>query len=424
MKSGLKLFIKPACLAVLVAVSVLLVSTASFATTELRILTVWGGERKTHLDRVFKEYQGTHPGIKISHEICAGTGAGTYQEVLQVAIGSGTAPDIFFEWGGELAGFFIDARTVEPMERYWEKYNWDEMILPWAKQLITRNGKVWGCPHALQGMSFWYRVDLWNKLGLSEPQSYEEVETLCEKTKAAGIYPLSLAGKYGWMTMRLLDYLIEVRCGPELHDKLVSLETNWDRPEVVKAYQTFKKWVDQWIVPGFLPLSPDDARMPMYGGKALMVFEGNWMETVFKADGQDVHNFDFFIHPTDHKPLRVAGFPEQFMISASSKHKDEAAELINWLVQPELMNREYGKAFASTATIGVAPDKEELPSSYKWRKALEYVGIWKLTDQALKSELLHTFFELQDKIVLGEITPEQAVKRMQKAVIEWKSKEE
>ncbi len=56
--------------------------------------------------------------------------------------------------------------------------------------------------------------------------------------------------------MRLVDYLLEVTCGPELHDQLNALEVSWDRPEVVEAYKLYKKWIDnEWIVPGFWPLT-------------------------------------------------------------------------------------------------------------------------------------------------------------------------
>ena len=85
---------------------------------------------------------------------------------------------------------------------------------------------------------------------------------------------LSLGGKFGWNTMRLLDYFIELEAGPEMHDQLNALEASWDSPEVIAAYQKLKTWVDNgWIVPGFLAVSPDDARQPFYRGQAAMVFE-------------------------------------------------------------------------------------------------------------------------------------------------------
>ena len=83
------------------------------------------------------------------------------------------------------------------------------------------------------------------------------------------------------------------------------------------------RWVnEQWLLPGFLSLAPDDARLPWYRGDAAMVFEGDWMEAVIKTDEQDIANFDFFLAPTGHTPLRFSAFPEQIMIASASPHKD------------------------------------------------------------------------------------------------------
>jgi len=391
------------------------------AAIELRVMTVWGGQQKEYLDQMFAEYTSLNPEVKISHESVAGTGAATYIEVLKTAAAAGTAPDVWFNWGGELSGFFADAGYCEPLDEYFEKYGWNKILIPWTIEAVRRNGKLYGVPICSHGMTFWYRKDLWDQLGLTEPKTYKELEELCAKTKAAGIYPLSVAGKYGWMVMRLLDYLLEYTAGPELHDKLNTTEESWDRPEVVEMYRLFKKWADEWIVPGFLQVNPDDARMPMYQGQALMVFEGSWMETVFKHDGQDVNNFGFFLHPTEHEPLRISGFPEQFMVNAQSKYKKEALEFINWFIQKDVQQKWLGKAITSTCTIGVYPDENELPNTYKFRKVLEQLqDVYPPTDQAFPPELMHKYFEIQDSVALGLVTPEDAAKRMQAAIEEYK----
>ncbi len=400
------------CLSMLVSVSY---------AAELRVMTVWGGDQKEYLDQMFAEYTSLHPEVKISHEVVAGTGAATYTEVLQTQMAAGTGPDVFFNWAGELAGFFADAGYCEPLDQYYEEYGWNEILIPWAVDAVRRGGKIYGVPVTSQAMTFWYRKDLWDELGLTEPKTYQEMEELCAKAKAAGIYPLSVGGKYGWQVMRLLDYLLEVTAGPELHDKLNTAEESWNRPEVVEMYQLFKKWADDWIVPGFLQVNPDDARFPMYQGQALMIFEGSWMEAAFKNDGQDVNNFRFLLHATDHEPLRVSGFPEQFMINVQSKYKKEAIELVNWFIQPDVQEKWYGTAVTGTATIGVYPDSNEFPNTYEFRKAIEQLeDIYPPTDQAFPPELMHDYFDIQSSVALGLLTPEEAAAQIQSAIEKYK----
>ena len=107
------------------------------------------------------------------------------------------------------------------------------------------------------------------------------------------------------------------------------------------------------------------------------------------------------------------------MINSTSKYKDEAAEFINWFIQPEVQTRYWGTAIQTTGTIGAVPDKNVLPRTYKWRSELNQLqAVYPPTDQAFGPELLHVLFEVQDAVVMGELTPEQAAARMQEAMAE------
>jgi raffinose/stachyose/melibiose transport system substrate-binding protein len=72
-------------------------------------------------------------------------------------------------------------------------------------------------------MSFFYRKEMLEKVGVAEPKSFAELEAASEKLKAAGITPFSLGGKFSWMTMRFTDFFIEHIAGPKLHDDLMNM---------------------------------------------------------------------------------------------------------------------------------------------------------------------------------------------------------
>lgn len=399
-------------------------SLAQTQKIKLRIFHQWGGAQKDHLERVFKEYSNLNPKVEIDCEVVAGAGAATYQEVLQTRFAAGEGPDIYFEWGGELAGFFIDRGFAEPLDKYYKKYGWDKRFYKMAIESVKRKGKIYGVPVRISGMTFWYHKKLWDKLGLKEPQSYAEFEVLCDKVKKEGIYPLALGGKYGWNTMRLLDYLFEVSCGPRLFDQLRNLKISWNRTEVINAYTLFKKWVDNWVIPGFINLDPtSDVRPIFYQGKALMCFEGSWLEQRIIEAGFSQYDYDFFIPPTEHSPRRFSAFPEQFMISSKSRYKDEAAEFLNWFTQKEIVERELGKAYSPLpAVIGVKIDSKVFPNSYKWMSILtSFEKTYPPTDQVLPPELLHEFYTVQDGIVTGKFTPKEAAKYMDEVIKKWQT---
>jgi raffinose/stachyose/melibiose transport system substrate-binding protein len=369
------------------------------------------------------QYKAEHPNIEIASESTAGSGAAIYPDVLKTSIASGNPPDFFFMWGGEIAGPFIDAGQVLDLTPYYEKYSWGERFSPWTVDRITRDGKLYGVPFKAMGMGFWYRKDMFQQYGLEIPKTFADQEAMCAKLKENNVYCITIGGKFGWHTMRILDYFLEYTCGPEMHDKLNRLEESWESPCVIDAYTTFQRWVDSgWVVPDFLTVAPGDARFPWYKGEAALILEGVWYEDVLKNDEQDTANYDFYLPPTDHDPVRFSTFPEQFMITSGSAHPDEAAEFLNWITDPERQNQNV-QIFANSAVKGVNPDCNDWPLTCRWRELITSAeSTYPPTDQAFVKELMDGFFEVQDGIVAKKFTPEEGAALMQQRVDEWKAK--
>ena len=85
-----------------------------------------------------------------------------------------------------------------------------------------------------------------------------------------------------------------------------------------------------------------------------------------------------------------------------------AAKFIDWITTPEVQQKHVPLAFAGTATIGVEPDcarscrtaASGARSSRSMRRPIPP------TDQAFTKELMDGFFEVQDGIIAGRISPE------------------
>ncbi|MDQ3250375.1 MAG: ABC transporter substrate-binding protein [Chloroflexota bacterium] len=390
----------------------------------LRVATIFDATGMEQWQPVFDEYMQANPNIKVEVESTAGSGAAIYPDVLKTSMASGSPPDVFFMWGGTVAGPFIDADQVLDLEAYYDQYGWKEQFAPWVFDRITRNGKLYGVPFHALGMGFWYNKDVLAQYNLEIPTTFAEQEAMCATLKENDVYCVTIGGKFGWHTMRVLDYFLEVTCGPETHNKLNALEESWENPCVTEAYSTFQKWVDNgWVVPDFLSVEPNDARLPWYQGDAALILEGVWYDGVLKNDEQDRTKYDFYLPPTDQEPLRFSTFPEQWMISKGSQHPDEAAAFINFISQADLQTK-YPDVFVNSATIGVNPDCAEWALTCKWRDLiLSAPDTYPPTDQAFEKELMDGFFEVQDGIVAKKYTPEEGAALMQQRVDEWKAKQ-
>lgn len=326
--------------------------------------------------------------------------------------------------GRSISAPFIKAGQVEPEDANFAKYGWDKRFPQWTIDRLKQDGKQYGVPFHGQGMGFFYRKDIFAASNLTEPKTYAELENICTVLKTAGISCATTGGKFGWHVMRLVDYFIETSCGPDVHDQLNALKASWNQPCVVAGYQKLADWISKgWLVPDFLNVAPDDARIPMYQGKAAMIVEGPWFEPALQQAEQDEANYGFFVPPTDHEPFRYSAFPEQWMIASGSKHKDEAAVFIDYISSVDVQ-KANPEAFGASATIGIKPDCTKLPLTCQIVDIVQSDRpAYPPTDQAFEKELMDSFFEVQDGIVAGKLTPDAGAKLMQDRAEAWLSKQ-
>jgi ABC-type glycerol-3-phosphate transport system substrate-binding protein len=361
-------------------------------------------------------------GTKTTVNSLPGSGAAQYPDKLRTELLGGAGPDVWRIWGGELGGPFARAKQALDLAPYYQKFGWDNSLLTTAIEGMTFDGMKAGVPFISLGMGGWYNKALFEKAGISAPPaSYAELEEANDKLLAAGTTPLGTGGKYGWHLMRLYEYLLETSAGPELHDKLLKGEESWDRPEVVAAFTNFKKWQDKkWMPEGALGLDPSDIEPAYVQGKTAYTITGPWTEAqAIQAAKKDEADFGVFQLPTDQSVVRHSGFVEGYMINAKSGNPDKAAELVNFIVQPD--TQKALKISASTVK-GAEPDQKSAPLAYEWSQGPGQSPFFIVQDQAFPKQQSDQYFTVQSDILQGKVDPAGAAKRMQEIVSAWAAK--
>jgi raffinose/stachyose/melibiose transport system substrate-binding protein len=349
------------------------------------------------------------------------------KQALRVASASGKMPDMWFNWGGTLAAPYIDGgHALEITPEIAAKYGFDKNISPIALDIAKRNGKLYGVPIWVKPMTIFYKKSLFDKYGIPEPKTFDDLEKAFQTLKSNGIIPIAVGGKFSWMTMRTTDFLVEHFAGPEMHDQLFALEAPYSSPEVVKAFAKLKEWVDKgYFNEGFISLDPNQALPLLYQNKAGTIFQGPWIEeeNIVKS-GLDPKDFVPIIAPADQTPVRVSGFQEQLQISSKSPPEVQQAALLfaAYISQPEVAKTAASKALGTPrAVLGVSP-AEDRPIGTQMAKWVQGdAQLYLPTDQALPQELVNAFFQAQDSVVLGTMTPEAAGEHIQKAVEAYKA---
>lgn len=90
----------------------------------------------------------------------------------------------------------VNQGLIRPLDKYIEKYG--ENLRP--NQFVTINDQVVAIAFMINTQHFVYRQDIFNKLGLSKPETYSDVLFAAQKIKESGMvnYPLGGTFKSGW----------------------------------------------------------------------------------------------------------------------------------------------------------------------------------------------------------------------------------
>src|SRR3954471_24700126 len=120
-------------------------------------------------------------------------------------------------WAGlRLRGEIIKSGLALDMSKYYSQYKWDDRFIGPALSFSKQyTGGRFGLPYTFRGEALYYNKALFKKAGIAEPpKTYSELADDAGKLAAAGVPAITFGGTVNWHLMRLMDELLEVKCGP------------------------------------------------------------------------------------------------------------------------------------------------------------------------------------------------------------------
>ncbi|GAA4424772.1 extracellular solute-binding protein [Georgenia halophila] len=258
----------------------------------------------------------------------------TMRTVLQTQLRSGDAPDVI-SWGSgpSFGGALAEAGLLYDLTDAYEEYGWE--VYDFARERVTQDGMVYGIPGEMETLGIFYNAEVFDELGIEEPQDLADLEAAAETVRQADLVPLAVSDQEGWQGGHLLSIALSSSIGSEGMQELIDGERSWNSPEVVGALELWERWQQA----GYLPPSPtsisyDSGNALFYSGDAAMIPTGSWL-----ADGI-TQNTDFEVgyipFPAPDGPgIFSAGLGSGPMITAETEHPDAALKLLDFLASPE-----------------------------------------------------------------------------------------
>lgn len=387
---------------------------AADTTVKLWLLTP-SDSGKAAYDSFQKAVEQANPGIKLDISYRS---VDEHKTALRTSAGTSAGPDLYMMWAGlGLGGEFVQSGVSQDLTNYYKQYKWDSRFTKVLLSHITQYGGNHGVPWTQRSEAIYYNKALFKKAGITKlPATYAELIAANKKLVAKKIIPMAFGGTVNWHLMRLLDNLIEMTCGAKTAAAVAARTADWSKtPCVTQAFTEMKVWVDKYTNKSMMSVDNAAADTLFTTGKSAMQLEGDWFGAGTIASAKlDPKNYGVFAFPTNSP--RIYGFAEAIYMNTSSKVKDDAAKVLDFITSLE------GQAILNPAQGGFSVNKNFVPSNSNnldkdWVKVISAKsGVFVNYDQALPLDVTTEYWRVMNLVATGGMKPTAAASTMQKFI--------
>jgi raffinose/stachyose/melibiose transport system substrate-binding protein len=317
-------------------------------------------------------------------------------------------------------GIYVRRNLLRPLDDQLAAFK--DRIDPAALGAYTVDGKVYGVPISTMSTStFFYNADLFDKLGLEPPASYDELKAALPKLRQAGVTPVLHQGANAplW-PMWYFETLAQVEADPiaKTQRNLAGEAKFTDAPDV-QAFALIGQWVEDGILSKeSLSVDMDGMRSAFANGKSAMYYGGTWEIPWLQENVKDFEwgVFPFPKMPAGANPPRHGGGPDNGICISSqidSKHLPHAVKFIEYLTRPDVAAKYLEPEKPIAASIKDVAGVDE-PYAEELRKTT-YPDTIKFLDWIWPTEVTTAYQAAIAGVVGGKLSPEQAAASVQKA---------
>lgn len=275
--------------------------------------------------------------------------------IIKIKFASGQIPDIMtvYEQGYADQGKYLD---LSNQSQWWNR------LSPEMKVNCTdvKSGKQLRVATNMTMAGFFYNKQIYNELGLKTATTWDEFEKNLQtiKAKKQGVTPWFIFGKEAWHLGHLIEFIphgyikqqlgtIETKKAMLANDKT---KLNFGAPDGAMAVFA-KNLLDLknkgLINSDVLTATSDNCVQEFVTGKAAILSNGMWvLSSLTAADPKIADKIGFAPYPSympNSKPDVLSAEDSGYSISATTEHKAEAIEFLNYLFKAE-NQKKYSEA--------------------------------------------------------------------------------
>ena len=267
---------------------------------------------------------------------------------IQLALTSGDMYDVFFEWGGQSAGYVQSGALLNLQPYFDADPAWKNSFLSptvFEDNAYVVNGRIYGIPFRGTGEFIIYNKTLFNQRGYQVPQTQEQLVTLMDRMIGDNIVPIATqgtphGGKVEYVRRALTDYLFLadglIRTPQHLTARLIDY-----RGIKARGAELTREWYNK----GYFGRTPfgverEEAQTLFFDGRAGMLWCNNNELTDLRAlerrAGIEIDSFQWPKPASASVTIGYAGMNDGFAAWSGTKYPDQCAELLKGLTMMEV----------------------------------------------------------------------------------------
>jgi len=414
MKNGTCIKAIAVCLALAVSTSFALSAQAKAKLT----LGSWRADDVAQITQLLAAFNKKYPNIEIKFDP---TNPPDYNAALHLQLQSGIGPDLMYarsyDTGIQLfkEGYFLDVTDLAGFKKVYS----DLARAPWADP----SGRSFAVPFCAVSHGVYYNQDIFKKLGIQVPTTWEDFLAVCKKIQTAGITPLAngLADQWDINEVVLMNIAPNFVGGPEGRLAYESGKTPFNDAKMVSLFQAMKD-IAPFCPKGFEALTYNDENALFVNQKAAMYFDGSWTMASFK---DMKFNWSVFAPPA---PKGMKGYvtfhPDTgIAINPKSANLDACKTFLEWLYSDEaasIVSNTIPTGFFPIAS-NAAPIKDIHANAFLQLSKSHPTDV-RFAWPKLMSGTPSGYNLLQDgaiAVMTGKMTPKEAADALQAGLAKW-----
>lgn len=322
-------------------------------------------------ERAIKLYKEQNPDITVNE---VHTSFPQMQKNAQLMLQTDDAPDVaMYNQGTSSVGNLASQGILADLTEYAEQYGWTES-LPNSIQTIAKykadeggimseDGGWYGVPIQGEFTLAYYNKDMFDQYGIAIPETFEELEAAMQSFVDQGVTPVAFEGNETAAQHLWYELALSKADRQWVNDyQSYEHDLDWNSEPFTYAAEKFAEWVDKGYIPNNSGgLVAEDMITQFCAGEYPIMFSGSWWFGRVQQDGAFTTVLRAF---PGNENLSTGAAGKLWVVPETSKHKDLAADFLNFLLSEDVQNMlatEAGLPFNATEDASL----ENLPEALK-----------------------------------------------------------